>query len=244
MDKLNVRSPRAAALQSCFLAGRAVTHSLRARGPRRTLLFAALGMGLPALAEYRAINVSKILRHHGRPRVKEVPLSVVLGWYTIAYASFAMMESLWTQAGVDHTKRRWLLPASTALVATSLDLALDPFGLEQGLWEWNSDGPYAAEIAGANGKHGVPLQNFAGWLGLTGGVTLGYGLLAGGVHAETAPGAAGSVKAGRAAARLLLPLYLPAATWALRTRKPRYLLYSALFPLVLLRALTARRSSE
>lgn len=153
------------------------------------------------------------------------------------------MESLWTQAGVGPKKRRWLLPVSTALVATSLDLALDPFGLEQGLWEWSSDGPYAPEIAGANGKHGVPLENFAGWLGLTGGVTLGYGLLAGAGGDPTRPGGAGSVKAMRAAARLL-PFYLPAATWALRTRKPRYLLYAALFPLVLLRALTAGRGSS
>ena len=244
MEKLNKRPPGAAALQSYILAGRAVMHSLRARGPWRTFVFAVLGLGLPALAEYRAINVTRVLRHHGQPRVKEVPVSVVLSWYTMAYATFALMESIWSQAGVARGKRRWLLPASTALVATSLDLALDPFGLEQGLWEWNSDGPYAAEIAGANGKHGVPLANFAGWLGLTGSVTLGYGLLAGNTRDEgTRPGAAGSVKAGRAAARLLLPFYLPAATWALRQRKPRYLLYSALVPLVLLRALTARRPS-
>lgn len=73
-----MRSPGAAAVQSYVLAGRALTHSLRARGPWRTLIFAALGMGLPALAEYRAINVSRILRHHGQPRVKNVPVSVVL----------------------------------------------------------------------------------------------------------------------------------------------------------------------
>lgn len=75
---LNMRSPGAAAVQSYVLAGRALTHSLRARGPWCTLIFAALGMGLPALAEYRAINVSRILRHHGQPRVKNVPVSVVL----------------------------------------------------------------------------------------------------------------------------------------------------------------------
>jgi hypothetical protein len=34
---------------------------------------------------------------------------------------------------------------------------------------------------------------------------------------------------GRTAALLLLPYYLPAAVWALKRRKPKYLLYSALF---------------
>src|ERR687898_3125940 len=54
------------------------------------------------------------------------------------------------------------------------DLLVDPFGLELGLWEWSEDGPYASEVKGTNGKRGVPLLNFAGWLALTTGITLAY----------------------------------------------------------------------
>src|SRR3712207_2730422 len=47
---------------------------------------------------------------------------------------------------------------------TSLDLAMDRFGLDARLWERNLDGPYAAEIEGANGRNGTPLLNFFGWI--------------------------------------------------------------------------------
>ncbi len=36
------------------------------------------------------------------------------------------------------------------------------------------DGPYATDIEGPNGRHGVPLLNFAGWLGLTASVAIAY----------------------------------------------------------------------
>jgi hypothetical protein len=63
---------------------------------------------------------------------------------------------------------------TVALVATSLDLLLDPFGLDLGLWEWSEDGPYAPEVKGPNGKRGIPMLNIAGWITLSTGVTLAY----------------------------------------------------------------------
>src|SRR5437660_302120 len=50
--------------------------------------------------------------------------------------------------------------------------------------------------------------------------------------------------AGRTAALVLLPYYLASAGWALGRRRPRYLLNSAVCPLVLADALTARRTRE
>ena len=127
-------------------------------------------------------------------------------------------------------------------MATSLDLLLDPFGLDHGLWEWSGDGAYATEIEGPNGKHGVPLLNFIGWLGLIASVTLAYQLLDPDDE-RTRPsqsGAADSPELGRTAALLLLPYYLPAAAWALKRRKPKYLLYSAPFSVASWAALRGR----
>jgi hypothetical protein len=124
-----------------------------------------------------------------------------------------------------------------------MDLVTDVALLDQGFWEWNVDGSYAPEVTGPNGKRGIPLANYAGWLILTSLVTLGY-LLAPGTlpagHAE--PEAARQVKTGRQAALLLLPTYLGAVAWELWRGRWRYILYSALFPLILLKALLARRS--
>jgi uncharacterized membrane protein len=71
--------------------------------------------------------------------------------------------------------RKSLIPI-VALTATSLDLLLDPFGLDLGLWEWSAGGPYASEVNGPNGKRGIPVLNFAGWITLTSGVMLAYQL--------------------------------------------------------------------
>lgn len=217
--------------------GLTIAQSLRTRGPRGAAVFAALGLGVPSAAEWLAINVSKELRHHSRPQLAGVPLNATAGWYTIAYATFTLTEHLLERAGASARVRRWAAPIGTALLATSLDLLLDPYGLAHGMWEWRDDGPYAAEIIGVNGKRGVPTANFLGWLGLTSGVTFLYGLLHGDRQAKT-PIAA---RTARDATCLLLTYYLPAAIWALRHRQPRYLLYSAPFALAVAIGLADRR---
>jgi uncharacterized membrane protein len=214
------------------MAGLSTAHSLRARGLRRTLLFAMLGHAIPVLGEHLAVNVLRVLRHRIEPRLKGVPLAVALGWYNVAYGTLAVMESILNRADLNQDQRsRTLLAPGTALVATSLDLLVDPFGLDLGLWEWSGDGAYATEIEGPNGKHGVPLLNFIGWLGLITSVTLAYQRLDPDDERirPSQPGAADSPEVGRTAALLLLPYYLPALVWALNRRKPKHLLYSAPF---------------
>jgi hypothetical protein len=119
---------------------------------------------------------------------------------------------------------------------------LDPFGLELGLWEWSDDGPYASELKGSNGKRGIPLLNFAGWFALTTGVTLGYQRLksTGNVAEAPDPEDSGGPGAQRAPALLLLSYYLPAAVWALKQGRGKYLLYSAPFATTLCAALKGR----
>lgn len=210
-------------------AGLSVAHSLRARGPRRTLLFAAPGTALPILGELLAVNVSKLLRHHTRPQAGGVPLAIALGWFNVGYGAFAVTESLLAGAGLDETRRGRTLAPAAALLATDLDLILGPFGLDIGLWEWNREGPYARDVRGPNGGRGVPLVNFGGWLALVSGMILAHRALAQAddTTARARPRGAGSPEAGRTAA--LLPYYLPAVAWALRRRKWKYLLYSAPF---------------
>ena len=232
MAKPDHRLSKVVTAHAIVMAGLSTAHSLWARGLRRTLLFATLGHAIPVLGEHLAVNVLRVLRHRIEPRSKGVPLAVALCWYNVAHGTVAVMESILNRAAPNEDQRsRTLLAPGTALVATSLDLLLDPFGLDHGLWEWSGDGAYATEIEGPNGKHGVPPLNFVGWLGLITSVTLAYQRLNPDdeIARPLQPGAADSPQVARTAALLLLPYYLPAAVWALKRRKPKYLLYSAPF---------------
>ena len=181
----------------------------------------SLGAGLPAVGELLATGPLKLLRHRTRPRTARVPIAIVLGWYSVIHGSFAVARLILERLSLGESAKRAALPPVAALVGVSLDLVLDPAGLDAGLWEWNSDGAYAPEIDGANGHGGVPLVNYFGWFALVGGAVSVYGL------------ACKYEEGGRLPAMLLLPYYLAAVGWALRRRKFRYLLYSALFPVAL-----------
>ncbi len=229
----------AVGVHASVVAGLSVVHSLWTRGLRRTLLFAALGNAIPVLGEHLAVNVLKVLRYHARPQVGGVPVAVALGWYDVGYGIFVMMESLLDVSDPRERDPSRALAPVAALAATSLDLLLDPAALDLGLWQWGSGGPYAAEIEGPNGERGVPLLNFAGWIGLISGVVLAYQGLdpyAG----RYPPDVAGGPRGGRGAALLLLSYYLPAAAWAIKRRRFKYLLYSAPFAAVLWAALKDR----
>lgn len=220
--------------------GLALTHSLRTRGARRTAIFAALGMGLPLAGEFGAVNALRVIRHRMRPQVYGVPLAAV-AWYTIGYTTFALVDDLLEWARVDGLARSLAAPVGTAAVATSLDLIFDCFGLDLGLWEWRDGGSYGRDIVGPNGKPGIPVANFAGWVALTGGVSLGYELLVSVSTSTTESSPQAHKESGRTgggtAALLLAPYYLGSAAWAVARRKPQYLAYSALFPAALLAAL-------
>ena len=196
--------------------------AIRTRGPRCAAVLLALGVGLPAAGEVLATGPLGLLRHRTRPRVAGVPVAILLGWYCATNGSLSVAENALAQLPLDEATRKWFLPFGAALVGVSLDLILDPAGLDSGLWEWHGDGAYARDVQGANDHRGVPLVNYAGWLLLVAGVVSLYGRLSG----ERRP-------AGRLPALLLLPYYLAAAAWAVRGRRFRYLLYSAPFPAAL-----------
>jgi uncharacterized membrane protein len=221
-----------------------VIHSLRTRGLRRTLLFGALGNAIPILGELLAIHVLKVIRHHIQPQISDVPLAIALGWYNVGYGTLAIVNGAFN-AGDKPRATKSLIP-TVALVATSLDLLLDPFGLDVGLWEWSEDGPYAPEVKGPNGKRGIPMLNFAGWIALTSGVMLAYQRLRTRSNATDAAESknGGGPSAERSAALLLLSYYLPAAVWALKRGRRKYLLYSAPFATTLCAALKGRPAAS
>jgi uncharacterized membrane protein len=206
------------------VASLSVAHSLRTRGTLRTLLFAALGGGIPFLGELLAIHVLGLLRHRVRPQVGGVPLAIALGWFNVGYNVFAVAEHVLTRAGEGER----LAAPIAALAATDLDLLLDACGLDLGLWEWNNGGSYATEIVGPNGNRGVPAFNFAGWIWMISSLTHAYLRLA-----PEGPRPAGA----RGPALSLLSYYLPAAAWAASSRRRKYLIYSAPFLAALLAAL-------
>lgn len=212
-------------------AGLNLASSVRSRGPRRAAVFFALGTGMPALGELLVTGPLKLLRHRTRPRIRGVPLAIVLDWYCVIHGVCVLTERL--LARLPEEERSKAMPLAAAFVGTSLDLILDPFGLDAGLWEWNAGGAYASEIKGVNGRRGVPLINYLGWASLLSGVTFIYER----VYESTS---GRSSETGRLPALLLLPYYLAAVVWAVRQRKFRYLLYSAPFPVALYASLKKR----
>ncbi len=206
--------------------------SVRRLGASRALVLLVLGAGLPAAGELLATGPLKLLRHRARPRVAGVPVAIVFGWYCAISGSLAVAERFLDRMPLDAAGRRKALPPVAALVGASLDLVLDPAGLDAGLWEWNLDGFYAPDVEGPNGRSGVPLVNFLGWLALVGGAAY--------LHGRT-PGrdADGWPEPGRLPVLVLLPYYLAAVAWAVKERRFRYLVYSAAFPAAVL-AGTAR----
>ncbi len=92
---LDPRLSKAVTAHSLIVTALSLVHSLRTRGLRRTLLFAASGSGIPTLGELVAVNVLRVLRHHARPQVGGVPLAIVLLWYNVGYGTLAMVKGMY-----------------------------------------------------------------------------------------------------------------------------------------------------
>lgn len=140
------------------VAALALGQSLLIRGPSRNLRVFVTAIVTASVGEILIIQVARALRHHTHPQLAEVPLTIPISWY----ASVAPAYNL-AQAAVGHHGAT-AVAVVTALLATAPDLANDPWGLDSGFWEWQEGGPYMADIVGANGKAGIPLWNYVGWL--------------------------------------------------------------------------------
>jgi hypothetical protein len=211
-----------------------VTWLVESRGWRGAAPLVAIGAGLPALAEVWITSLDRILNHRMRPRLLGVPLAVPLLWLNIIFGTVAAVEPLVRRHGGEGSSS--LLAPVTSATATSLDLIMDCFGLDEGLWEWNLDGPYAAQLEGTNGRTGIPLLNFFGWLFLVATIVFLYQSLGRNREADADGEVIRSVSA-----VMLIPYYATSAVWAVRHRRLRYLVYSSLFPVTMIAALIPKR---
>ncbi len=82
------------------------------------------------------------------PTVAGVPLIVPLAWFAMGVPAL--------EVGRRISASRAVAVVAGAVALTAWDLFLDPQMVHAGYWRWTGDGAY----------QGIPLSNYAGWLGL------------------------------------------------------------------------------
>ncbi len=140
------------------LLGVALVTSLPVRGWRRSLRVLATSVAIATVGEVLGIRWAGVLRHHSTPQIGGLPLTIPLAWYASVSPAYGL-----AQAAVGDAPPCGVA-AATAVLATATDLLNDPWGLDQGLWEWRDGGVYAPDVRGPNGVSGIPAGNFVGWL--------------------------------------------------------------------------------
>jgi uncharacterized membrane protein len=140
--------------------------SVAVRGVGRSLTLLGISLAVATAGELLGIRVARLLRHHSRPQVGELPVMLPVAWYAAVAPAYGLAQ------GALGGKGRGAVAAATALLATATDLANDPYGLAGGYWEWRDGGAYVPDIRGANGVAGTPVGNYAGWLMISGAVAL------------------------------------------------------------------------
>ena len=174
MDDVDSRTSKTILFAGLLGAALNLTDSIRTRGLLRAVTLFALSVGTAAFGETLVTGPLGLLRHRTRPQVRGVPISILLLWYNVICGTLAATDRTLARSSLAEDQSREALPLGTALAATNLDLIMDPFGLDAGLWEWKIDGAYAAEVVGSNERSGVPILNYLGWLVVVMGIVLGY----------------------------------------------------------------------
>lgn len=207
---------------------------LAKRGGKGAALHAAvLGVGLPAAAEVWITSLDKLLTHRTSLQVLGVPLAIPLLWFNIIFGSLATVETALKRSGFSEEEVETFSAPAAALTATSLDLVMDCFGLDSGLWEWKLGGPYAKDVIGANGERGIPILNFLGWL------TLAWSVVYLFQKADRERANRGE-RTRKVVILALIPYYLVSVAWSVKCGKLRFLFYSAAFPVLVAYALSSR----
>ena len=81
-------------------------------------------------------------------QIYNIPLAIGVGWAIIYYVSEKSVEN--------YNLKWWQVPFFMALIALSIDLAIDAVAIRLGFWQWLI--PFDQEW------FGVPYDNFFGWL--------------------------------------------------------------------------------
>jgi uncharacterized membrane protein len=138
-------------------------HGWRRLGPRRLALAIALVYTVALAVELLGVETGwPFGRYHHSPDVPaqlfgRVPAMVPWLLFCLTYFCFASTEAMLGRPASESSTatvtaaRRALL---TAVLLVGYDLVADPNNFYRGGWSFEAGGPY----------HGVPLQNFGGWL--------------------------------------------------------------------------------
>ncbi len=157
----------------CALFVFVIWHAIITKGWQRAMLMLVISFLISFTAEALGVNFGLIFgRYHYTAvlgmQVFGVPLLAALAWEPIVYAAFCITDIL-APSQLARNNSWWRrLPLHVwmagigALATTAWDMMIDPIAVNEGWWVWQEGGSYMPYL-----KHGVPIQNFLGWLGVS-----------------------------------------------------------------------------
>lgn len=162
-----------------------VWHAVLTKGWKRSLLMFVLSFVVAFTAEALGVNFGWIFGSYYYTgvlgiRLFGVPFLAALAWEPIVYAAFCVSDLFSTlMAGFPQLEGQRSSPVWLALIGamatTAWDMMIDPIAVSQGWWVWKDGGAYVPYVG-----HGVPVQNYMGWLGVAFVINLIYRQIADG----------------------------------------------------------------
>lgn len=142
-----------------LLAGAAVGHALLTHGARAAAALVVVAGGGGLVVEVVGVHTGVPFGTYSYagtlgPQIGGVPVLVPLAWVMMAWPALHVGRLL----GGGH---RWRTAAVGAWALASWDVFLDPQMVDDGYWTW------ADPVPALPGVDGIPLTNFAGWLGVS-----------------------------------------------------------------------------
>ncbi|MDP9400391.1 MAG: carotenoid biosynthesis protein [Actinomycetota bacterium] len=146
------RGPAATRAIVGLLTATSAAEAVEARGAVRGLALVGGAGAVGFAAELAGVATGRPFGHYAYserlgPRWRGVPLLAAAAWALLA-------RPAWVVAGLLTGRRVARVPLAAAAL-TAWDVFLDPRMVREGYWSWPGGGRY----------EGVPLSNFAGWLG-------------------------------------------------------------------------------
>jgi uncharacterized membrane protein len=164
-----------------------IWHAILTKGWKYSLIMFGLSFIVAFTAEALGVNFGLVFGHYYYTKMLGVslfgvPFLAALAWEPIVYAAFCISDMLSPLVAnlPPFNKQKgaliWMAIIG-ALATTAWDMMIDPIAVSQGWWAWVGGGPYMPYVA-----HGVPIQNFLGWLGVAFVINLIYRKIADGIQ--------------------------------------------------------------
>lgn len=156
----------------CALFVFVVWHAIITKGWQRAILMLSISFLISFTAEALGVNFGLVFGSYHYTamlgvQLFGVPLLAALAWEPIGYAAFCITDILAPSQAAQNNAWVKRLPLHVwlagigALATTAWDMMIDPIAVNEGWWVWHEGGSYMPYL-----KHGVPIQNFLGWLGV------------------------------------------------------------------------------